>query len=256
MSVGPFQAERASSLLEGRGLPDGVDAPVTHISLVPTQLLGLLDVRGGAPPPDTFRCALIGGAHAPADLIARALRVGWPVALTYGLTETTSQVATAPPSLTSEKPGTVGSALQGVDIQLGEDGEIRVRGRTLGVGYVGAGEDTLADGDGWHHTGDLGRFDADGHLWVTGRRADRIVSGGVTVDAVEVEEALRSHPAVLDACVVGVPDAEWGERVGAWIVPVWGEFHQDAMDIPATLPQMISSTRPTRAKIAPAPIID
>ena len=58
----------------------------------------------------------------------------------------------------------------------------------------------------------------------------RTVSGGVTVDAVEVEEALRSHPAVLDACVVGVPDSEWGERVGAWIVPVSGEFHQEAVD--------------------------
>jgi len=73
--------------------------------------------------------------------------------------------------------------------------------------------------DGWLHTGDIGALDEEGDLWVTGRRSDRIVTGGVTVDAVEVEEALRAYPAVADACVVGLPDPEWGERVAAWVVP-------------------------------------
>jgi O-succinylbenzoic acid--CoA ligase len=106
-----------------------------------------------------------------------------------------------------------------VEVRIAQDGEILVRGATLASGYVGAGVGPLVDDQGWHHTGDLGRLDEDGDLWVIGRRADRIVSGGVTVDAVEVEEALRSHPAVSDACVVGVPDLEWGERVAAWIEP-------------------------------------
>jgi acyl-CoA synthetase (AMP-forming)/AMP-acid ligase II len=66
--------------------------------------------------------------------------------------------------------------------------------------------------------------DDDGDLWITGRRMDRIVSGGVTVDAVDVEEQLRSHPSIVDACVVGIADEEWGEKVGAWIEPVVGEF--------------------------------
>jgi acyl-CoA synthetase (AMP-forming)/AMP-acid ligase II len=87
---------------------------------------------------------------------------------------------------------------------------------------VGADAPALADEDGWYHTGDLGRFDEDGHLWITGRRIDRIVTGGVTIDAVEVEEAIRAHPGVADVCVVGVPDPEWGERVGAWVEPVTG----------------------------------
>jgi fatty-acyl-CoA synthase len=104
-------------------------------------------------------------------------------------------------------------------VRITHDGEILVRGTTLASGYVGADVAPLVDTDGWHHTGDLGRQDEDGDLWVIGRRVDRIVSGGVTVDAVEVEDALRSHPGVADACVVGVPDATWGERVAAWVEP-------------------------------------
>jgi acyl-CoA synthetase (AMP-forming)/AMP-acid ligase II len=100
--------------------------------------------------------------------------------------------------------------------------------RSSCAGYVGSG--SLVDAEGWHHTGDVGRLDADGDLWVIGRRIDRIVSGGVTVDAVEVEEALRSHPGVADACVVGVPDPTWGERVAAWIEPAGDTVDLDDLD--------------------------
>ena len=73
-------------------------------------------------------------------------------------------------------------------------------------------------------------MDEDGDLWITERRSDRIVTGGVNVDATEVEESLREHPAVMDACVVGVPDVEWGETVVAWVVPVEGEFDLDEVE--------------------------
>jgi acyl-CoA synthetase (AMP-forming)/AMP-acid ligase II len=96
--------------------------------------------------------------------------------------------------------------------------------------YVGQDVGALVDPEGWHHTGDLGRFDDDGDLWVIGRNVDRIVSGGVTVDAVEVEEALRTHPHIADVCVVGVPDVEWGERVAAWVEPSGGQLDLDAVD--------------------------
>jgi O-succinylbenzoic acid--CoA ligase len=237
VAVGPFDARSVSELIDGRG-----GLAVTHVSLVPTQLLRLFDARADAPPPATFRCALVGGARAPDRLVARALECGWPIALTYGLTEATSQVATAPPALVRRKPGTVGPPLDGVEVRMAADGEILVRGATLASGYVasrgvearGGGErgddvstEALVHADGWHHTGDLGHIDEEGDLWVTGRRIDRIVTGGVTVDAVEVEEALRAHPAVRDAGVVGLPDEEWGERVGAWIELA------DALDLPA-----------------------
>ena len=77
----------------------------------------------------------------------------------------------------------------------------------------------IAGPHGWHRTGDLGRLDHDGHLWVTGRKARRIVSGGVNVHPAEVERVLAAHPAVAEAAVVGLPDPEWGERVAAAIVP-------------------------------------
>jgi O-succinylbenzoic acid--CoA ligase len=209
VAVGVFDAAETSELMdEGR---------FSHASLVPTQLLRVLDHRGGKPPPATFRCALIGGAHASYELVRRALEDGWPLALTYGMTEATSQVATAPPGLVRAKPGTVGRPLEGVEVRLEEDGEILVRGPTLATGYVASAE-PLTDDAGWYHTGDLGRLDEVGDLWITGRRSSRIVSGGVTVDPSEVEEVLRAHPAVAEACVVGIPDPEWGEKVAAALV--------------------------------------
>ena len=232
IAAGGFDAGAASDLVNGTAAFDA--PPVTHVSLVPTQLLRLLDARRGAPAPDGFRCALIGGAHAPAELVGRALRAGWPLGLTYGATEMCSQIATAPPERTRDKTGTVGRPLAGCDVRLSADGEILARGPTLALGYVVGSDPTglapVADADGWYHTGDLGRIDEDGDLWIIGRRADRIVSGGVTVDAVEVEEALRAHPAVIDACVVGVPDDTWGERVAAWVEPVVGELDLDELE--------------------------
>jgi O-succinylbenzoic acid--CoA ligase len=232
--AGRFDAARVSDLLDGHGRPDDVRAP-TRISLVPTQLLRVLEHRAEREAPDTLRSVLVGGAHAPASLVERALAAGWPVALTYGATEASSQVATAPPDVVRGKPGTVGPPLSGVELRIARDGELLVRGPTRALGYVGAEASpddvgsVLADDDGWYHTGDLARLDDEGHLWITGRRIDRIVTGGVTVDAVEVEEALRAHPTVIDACVVGLADEEWGERIAAWVEPVVGEFDVEAV---------------------------
>ncbi len=182
----------------------------THAALVPVMLHRLLEGWGGGLPPDSLRCLLIGGAAAEEALVERALTLGFPLALTYGLTEATSQVATAPPELVRAKPGTVGAPLPGVDVRIAPGGEILVRGPTVAPSQRGA--------DGWLHTGDLGRLDGDGHLWVTGRISHRIVSGGVNVDPAEVEAVLRTHPDVRDVAVVGVPDPEWGERVVAALV--------------------------------------
>ena len=174
-------------------------------------------------------------------LVQSALEAGWPLGLTYGLTEATSQAATAPPALTIRKPGTVGRSLDGVDLRIEDDNEILVRGATLAMGYVGGGAEDIVDIEGWHHTGDLGHFDDDGDLWVTGRRSDRIVTGGVTVDATEVEEAVRSFDSVADACVVGLPDAEWGERVAACVVPA--ETGLDLDDLSAFLRECLSGPK-------------
>jgi len=199
---GNFHAESFASLVE--------DGAISHASLVPTMLHQILDLWGDKPAPDTLRCLLIGGAGAEGALVRRALAQGFPLALTYGLTEASSQVATASPSLVRQKPGTVGMPLSGVEVQLASDGEILVRGDTVAGGEVGE--------DGWLRTGDLARLDEDGHLWVTGRISHRIISGGVNVDPAEVEAVIRTHPGVMEVAVVGLPHPKWGEEVAAAVV--------------------------------------
>lgn len=191
------------------------DRTITHASLVPTMLRRLL-ARQPDPPPHSLRVLLIGGAAMSPTLLRDALARGYPIALTYGLTEATSQVATAAPTLAREKPGCVGFPLDSVEVRTSPIGEILVRGPTVMCGYFDQADDATEDG--WLHTGDLGELDSDGHLWITGRLAARIVSGGVNVDPLEVERVLQAHPDVEDAAVFGIADAEWGETVAAIVV--------------------------------------
>ena len=201
---------------------------VTLVSLVPTMLHRLLEAVPAPPPPD-LRLVLLGGAAAPPDLLARALARGYPVATTYGLTESCSQAATATPPEVRRKPGTVGKPLLYTQIRIvdendrplppGEIGEIVLQGPSVFAGYDDNPQATArALRGGWLHTGDLGYLDTDGDLWVVNRRTDLIVSGGENVYPAEVEAVLRAHPAVAEACVVGVDDAEWGQRVAAAVV--------------------------------------
>jgi O-succinylbenzoic acid--CoA ligase len=227
IALGKMRLDRLSATLDGdstaRNGEGRLIAP-TRASLVPTQLHRILEMRGERPAPAALRSVLIGGAHAPAGLVERGLQLGWPLALTYGATEMSSQAATASPEVTRSVPGTVGAPLDCVEVRIADDGEVLLRGPSMALARIGEQNSPIAGPDGWYRTGDLGRLDVEGRLWITGRRADRIVTGGVTVEATEVEEALRAHPAVIDACVAGVPDEEWGEVVGAWVEPVEGEF--------------------------------
>lgn len=211
---GHFQPDEAGALVDA-----GV---VTHASLVPTMLRQLLDLRADRPAP-SLRCLLIGGAHCPRALVERALRSGFPLALTYGMTEATSQAATAPPALVRRKPGTVGAPIEGIELRMDESGEVLLRGATVAAGYVGT-DLPLREPGGWLRTGDLGELDGEGHLWITGRRSDRIVTGGVNVDPVEVEDILRLHEGVSDAAVVGLLDDRWGEVVVAAVVCLEGAY--------------------------------
>ena len=124
---------------------------------------------------------------------------------TYGMTETCSQVTTLTPA---EAPGQ-GSARPGRPLLTThlriQDGEILVQGPTVAPG--------TADEDGWLHTGDLGRIDEEGFLYVEGRLGDMIVTGGENVMPAEIEEVLLRHPDVADAAAVGRPDEEWQEAV-------------------------------------------
>jgi len=109
--------------------------------------------------------------------------------------------------------------LDGRTLAAGETGEICVRGPAVFAGYFDNPEaNAKAFAGGWFHTGDLGHLDVRGFLYITGRASDMYISGGSNVYPREIEEALLTHPAVAEACVVGVPDAKWGETGVAVIV--------------------------------------
>jgi O-succinylbenzoic acid--CoA ligase len=186
---------------------------VTILSVVSTMLDRMLSERGDRPYPPSLRCVLLGGGPAPLPLLERAIRAGAPVVQTYGLTETASQVATLSPEDALLKVGSAGKPLVGSQLHIAEDGEIWVRGPSVSPGYLH--QHPL---QGWLHTGDLGRLDEDGYLYVLDRRDDLIVSGGENVYPAEVEAALLAHPAVADAGVFGVQDAEWGRYPAALVV--------------------------------------
>jgi O-succinylbenzoic acid--CoA ligase len=169
---------------------------ITLVSLVPTTLARLLEA--GLRDPPTLRWALVGGGPIPPPLLARASGAGIPMAPTYGMTEACSQIATH------------GWPLPGVDLALGDDHEVLVRGPTVS-------EAALAS-DGWLHTADVGEIDPQGRLTIIGRQAETIITGGENVAPAEVEAALLTHPAVADAAVHGRADDEWGEALVATVV--------------------------------------
>jgi O-succinylbenzoic acid--CoA ligase len=200
---------------------------VTLVSVVGTMLRRILEARGARPFPRTLRCVLLGGGPAGPALLRTCLKHGVPVAPTYGLTEAASQVATAAPEAAARKPGSVGKPLYPADVRIardggaaaaGEVGEILVRGPTVMLGYAGRPRETAhALRDGWLHTGDLGYLDDEGDLYVVDRRNDLIITGGENVYPAEVESVLLEHSALADACVVGLPDPEWGQMVAALV---------------------------------------
>ena len=178
-----------------------------YTALVPTQLRRFLDAE-----PDglqAFDAVLVGGAATDPALLARALDAGVAVVTTYGMTETAG--------------GCVydGRPLDGVRVRV-TDGGVELAGPVLALGYRLDPEATAASfADGWFRTRDAGVL-ADGRLTVTGRLDDVVITGGVNVAPSAVEAALRDHPAVADAVVVGRPDEEWGQRVVAAVVPTRG----------------------------------
>jgi o-succinylbenzoate---CoA ligase len=175
----------------------------TLVSLVPAMLPRL---RAAGAELGRFRRVLLGGGPIPAEL------TGGPLVRTYGLTETFGGVVHD------------GHPLEGVELRIdggSEGGEILLRGPMLFRGYRDDPARTAAAlRGGWLRTGDLGRLvPASRRLVVLGRLDDLIVTGGVNVHPVEVEEVLAAHPAVAEAGVGGRPDPRWGQRVVAYVVP-------------------------------------
>jgi O-succinylbenzoic acid--CoA ligase len=191
-------------VLDGWG---DADDPARLTSLVPTQLVRLLDDPAEVERLAAMDAVLLGGGPVDPALRRRAADLGVTVVATYGMAETCG--------------GCVydGYALDGVAVAIGAGGRVRLGGPTLFAGYDGdpaLTAEVLVDG--WFLTSDAGRLDEDGRLHVLGRLDDVVVSGGVNVPTPAVATRLRAHPDVRDAAVVGVPDEEWGHRVVAFVV--------------------------------------
>ena len=194
---------------------DAIDSDgASIVSVVAVMLERMLDARGSVPYPSSLRCVLLGGGPASTSLLERAASLNVPVVQTYGLTETCSQLATVSPVDAARKPGSAGKPLYPNEIRISDDDEIVVRGPVVMQGYYeNPAATSAAIVDGWLHTGDAGRIDEEGFLYVLDRRDDLIVTGGENVYPAEVESALSSHPAIEEAAVIGIPDQSWGQRV-------------------------------------------
>lgn len=218
------------------------DERITQAMVVPTMLARIVAGVGatGSPTADvpTLRALSYGGARVPERVIREALERFPDVDFVnaYGLTETASTIAVLGPddhraALTSDDPGvrarlaSAGRVLPTIEVEVRDDD-----GRPLGPNEAGivylrgeqvAGEyatGSVLDEDGWFCTRDRGWVDADGYLFIEGRADDTIIRGGENIAPAEIEEVLLAHPHVSEACVVGVPDEEWGQRIAAAIV--------------------------------------
>jgi len=227
---------------------------VTHAFVVPTMLariVAALEADRRRPP--SLRSLAYGGARMPGPVLERALELLPDVDFVnaYGLTETSSTVAVLGPqdhrdAVTSDDPvvrrrlESCGRAVPGVEFAI-VDGEVWIRGDQVGGGYVGM--ESQVDDEGWLHTGDQGYLDDDGYVFVLGRADDVIIRGGENLSPSEIEDALLRHPTVVGAAVVGLPDAEWGERVAAMVTLRPGSGAVDPADLRDWARQQLGSIK-------------
>jgi long-chain acyl-CoA synthetase len=242
---------------------------VTLFAGVPTMFIALLNLPGAGERHDLARIAqrlrltMSGGSAMPVAVIqAFEARFGAQVLEGYGLSET-SPVASFT-FLDSERlPGSVGKPLYGVEIKLvdaagakvaiGETGEIAIRGHNVMKGYYNRPEATAeAIVDGWFHSGDVGRFDDSGSLFIVDRVTDMIIRGGFNVYPRELEEVLMTHPAVAQVAVIGVPHDTHGEEVKAVLVLKPGQSAAPAEIVEWCRERMAGYKYPRRVEIVGA----
>jgi long-chain acyl-CoA synthetase len=239
-----FEAARVLELLRGHG--------VTWLPVVPTMLAAWNKQPAFAPLP-ALRWVLSAGAPLSDALALRAeQRLGTEVRQGFGMTEATFASMNAPPD--ARVLGSVGKATWGVELRIvdaagcdvprNEPGQLLVRGHNVMTGYLHEPAETeQALVDGFMHSGDVARLDADGRLWIVDRTKDLVIRGGYNVYPSELEAVLAEHPAVAEVAVIGRPDETYGEEVLAVLV-----LHAGAtLDAPAL--DALAATRLSRTKL-------
>jgi long-chain acyl-CoA synthetase len=203
---------------------------ITHLVAIPS-MFRVLNRSQTIKPRDTksLKVAISGGEPLPAEVRDKFEEIfGLPITEGYGLTETSPVVSVNP--LGRNKPGSVGPPLPGVEVAIrdgegkelprGSVGEICVKGPIVMMGYQNRPADTsvVLGPDGWLATGDMGRIDDDGYIWITGRKKEMMIVGGENVFPAEIEDVLCRHPYVADVGVIGVKDERRGEVPKAFVV--------------------------------------
>jgi long-chain acyl-CoA synthetase len=217
-----FDAGRALAVVEGDGVTVFEGVPTMYAALLHNPDRERFDTG-------TLRACVSGGAALPVELLREFERAfGCVILEGYGLSETSPVACFNQPHM-ERKPGSIGTPVEGVEMQLVDDhrqtaptgqvGEIAIRGHNVMKGYWNRPDATAdaIDPDGWFYSGDIARVDDDGYYFIVDRKKELIIRGGYNVYPREIEEILYEHPAVLEAAVIGVPHAELGEEVGAAI---------------------------------------
>ncbi len=240
-----FDPDKALEIIERDG--------VTVFQGVPTMYNAILHA-GSADEADasTLRLCMSGGAAIPVELIRGfEEKFGCMILEGYGLSET-SPVASFNHPDKERKPGSIGTPIDGVEMQIwddegnevpqGEVGEIVIRGHNVMKSYWGRPDATgdAISQDGWFRTGDVARVDEDGYFFIVDRKKDLIIRGGYNVYPREVEEVLYEHPAIQEAAVIGVPHDALGEEVGAAVVLKEGES-LDAEGVKAYVKEQVAA---------------
>lgn len=231
MPEGKFDPAEALRLIEAWRVRRWSAVPTMLTRVVEHPDVQLRDVS-------TLRSLTVGGAAAHPELLER-IRTGLTgveprIATGFGLTENGGQAVAASGKDTVAKPGSTGRALPCVEIRIAEapdgtDGEIQLRSPTQMSRYIGVSADPI-DSDGWLSTGDLGKLDDEGYLWITGRSKDMIIRGGENIAPAAIERALLQLPDIDDAVVFGIPDRDLGETVATVVVTNTALDYDDLRD--------------------------
>lgn len=217
-----FSADRVLELVAGRRITLLFGVPTMFLAIQSHPAFGSVDFSG-------LKLVITGGAPCPPPIFETFWTRGVDFRMGYGLTEAGPNNFGMPKEQVRRKPGSVGLPLPQVEVRIVQDGrecgvdevgEILIRGPHVCAGYWEKPDETARTiVDGWLHTGDLGRRDAEGFHCVVGRKKELIISGGENIYPAEIEAVLAGHPSVAEAAVLGAPDPTWGEVPRALVVP-------------------------------------